>query len=52
VPKDWASNNNDLITGFIEDRISSAGMKFDNANFDGGKLNIQGSAPETVSFEK
>ncbi|MGV8171766.1 MAG: hypothetical protein ACP5OA_03685 [Candidatus Woesearchaeota archaeon] len=52
VPKDWTDNNKDFITGFVENRINSAGMQVENANFDGGKLNIQGIVPESISFEK
>ena len=52
VPKDWVGNNKDFINGFVEDRLNSAGMKVNNANFDGGKLNIDGTVPETISFEK
>jgi hypothetical protein len=52
VPKDWTDDNKDFITGFVEDRIQSAGMDVRNANFDGGKLNIEGTVPESISFEK
>jgi len=52
VPKDWTDNNKDFITGFIEDRINSAGMTVDSATFTDGKLDIQGSVPQTISFEK
>jgi hypothetical protein len=52
VPKEWTDNNKDFISGFVEDRINSAGMKVNSANFDNGKLNIDGTVPETISFEK
>jgi len=52
VPKDWTSNNKDFITGFVEDRLNSAGMNIQSATFTNGKLDIQGSVPETISFEK
>jgi hypothetical protein len=52
VPKDWTDSNKDFITGFVEDRINSAGMKVDNAKFVDGKLDIQGTIPESISFEK
>jgi hypothetical protein len=52
VPQDWTDNNKDFITGFVEDRINSAGLKIDSASFEGGQLNIQGTVPETISFEK
>jgi hypothetical protein len=52
VPKDWTDNNKDFITEFVEDRINSAGMKVDSASFTGGKLDIKGTVPESIDFEK
>jgi len=52
VPKDWTDNNEDFITGFVEDRINSAGMHVESATFTGGKLDIKGNLPEEISFEK
>jgi hypothetical protein len=52
VPKNWTDNNKDFISGFIEDRINSAGMQIESATFTSGKLDIKGSVPETIDFEK
>jgi hypothetical protein len=52
VPKDWTDNNKNFISGFIEDRIKSAGMQVESATFTGGKLDIKGTVPETIDFEK
>jgi len=52
LPKNWTDDNKDFIAGFVEDRIASAGMKVENAKFVNGKLDIQGSVPESISFEK
>jgi len=52
VSKDWTDNNKDFISGFVEDRISSAGMQIQSATFTAGKLDINGSVPETIDFEK
>jgi hypothetical protein len=51
IPKEWTDNNKELITDFIDDRLHSAGMNVQSANFNNGKLNIQGTIPESISFE-
>jgi hypothetical protein len=52
VPKNWTDNNKDFIAGFIEDRMTSAGMKVESAKIVEGKLAIKGTIPETIAFEK
>ena len=52
IPKTWTDNNKDFIAGFVEDRLNSAGLDVQNAKFTNGNLDIQGSAPQTISFEK
>jgi len=52
VPNDWTENNKDFITEFIDDRLNSAGMEVESATFTGGKLDIKGTIPETISFEE
>jgi hypothetical protein len=52
VPKDWSDNNKEYISGFVEDRINSAGMQIGSATFTSGKLDIKASVPESIDFEK
>jgi hypothetical protein len=52
VPKDWTDNNKYTISNFITDRMNSAGMQVESATFVGGELNIKGTIPETIGFEK
>jgi len=52
VPKNWTDNNKDFITGFVDDRLNSAGMKVESATFSSGKLDIKGTIPEKIEFEQ
>jgi hypothetical protein len=52
VPKEWTDNNKNFITEFVEDRLDSAGMTVESAKFTDGKLDIKGSVPESIAFEK
>lgn len=52
VPQDWVSDNTDFINGFVEDRLNSAGMDIESAAFTEGKLDIKGTVPESIDFEK
>jgi hypothetical protein len=52
VPKDWTENNKDFINDFVADRLNSAGMQVESATFTDGKLDIKGTIPESIDFEK
>lgn len=52
VPKDWVDDNTNFINDFVEDRLDSAGMNVESATFTNGKLDIKGTVPETIDFEK
>ena len=50
APTDLLNDNNHLIESFFEDRISNAGITVNSATLHNGKVDFDGTIPETIGF--